>query len=277
MMGYPFGSNLFHAGRCGGLNWVSSIWAWRAPGNKYSFCKEEDMRKLVIFVIATLLMGVIGGSALAGAMSASADDDGGNLKFEYHVSFGVPLDNPDCDQTALPFTPPGMGAFNLCPDMATASESFNGIPNDQSIEMKGQGTLSISGKDGKPKKINGGGGFIHTTDLANGVSESGTWKAKRLLMFESYGPGDASLPADWRGGRALMLVRLTYDSGEKVDAILELGCRLPGAPGISGTIEGIRLVVGGGLNFNEAADPRSTLFVAITDQDDDDDDDDDDD
>ena len=32
--------------------------------------------------------------------------------------------------------------------------------------------------------------------------------------------------------------------------------------GVSGTIEGIRLLIGGGgLNFNIAADPRSTLFI----------------
>ena len=76
----------------------------------------------------------------------------------------------------------------------------------------------------------------------------------------------------WRTGRALILVKLKYDSGMKAHAILEVGCRLPGNGGIPGTIEGIRILIDGGLNFNEAADPRATLFIDITDQDDDDDD-----
>ena len=49
-------------------------------------------------------------------------------------------------------------------------------------------------------------------------------------------------------------------------ATLELGCRLPNpikeTP--EGTIEGIRLDVEGGLNFDFAIDPRSTLFIQIS-------------
>lgn len=91
-------------------------------------------------------------------------------------------------------------------------------------------------------------------------------------MFDAYGPGIAVLPDTWNSGRALILVRLKAGDME-ADAILEIGCRLPGSPGIPGTIEGIRLLISGGQNFNMETDPRSTLFINITDQDDDDDDD----
>ena len=45
--------------------------------------------------------------------------------------------------------------------------------------------------------------------------------------------------------------------------------------GIFGTIEGARVFVDGGLNYNIAADPKLTLFVNLGSDDDDDDDDDD--
>ncbi len=52
-------------------------------------------------------------------------------------------------------------------------------------------------------------------------------------------------------------------------ATLELGCRLPdpvtSTP--TGTIEGIRLDVKGGLNFDFAIDPNSTLYIQISDDD----------
>jgi hypothetical protein len=53
-------------------------------------------------------------------------------------------------------------------------------------------------------------------------------------------------------------------------ATLELGCRLPDpvTPTPIGTIEGIRLDVKGGLNFDIATDPRSTLYLQISDDDD---------
>ncbi len=148
--------------------------------------------------------------------------------------------------------------------------SVSDVSNDQSIEMKGEGTLRIGAKGGEPKNVDGSGGFVLRIGEESFI---GTWEAKRLLLFETYGPGDPTLLADrfpgvdtsaWRTGRALILVHLVDDAGTmQADAILEIGCRLPGNPGVSGTVEGIRLLISGGLNFNEPADPRATLFIDL--------------
>jgi len=225
-------------------------------------------------VMAALMVAVMGVSGLMGAMSTSpVAADSGNLEFEWHAASGKSLDNLDCDQDAPADVGSPDGSFALCPDMATAA-------NGETIEMIGSGTLRIHAKDGSPKKVDGGGAFDHTID---GDSFTGTWEAEQLLMFETYGPGgadfiavDPTVRTAWRTGRALIMVHLVYDNGMEADAILEIGCRLPGNTTlIPGTLEGIRLLVGdGGLNFNDASDPRSTLFVDLNDDDDDDDDDD---
>ena len=203
----------------------------------------------VTVVMAVLLTGVMGVSGLMGTMSAPAEA-GDDLEF----TFFLPRPLVDCTGSADPFAD--------CPAGATAS-------NGETIAMNGTGTLSIDAEDGEPDDVDGGGGFVHTAvgDPVSG-SGSGTWEAKKLLMFETYGPG-VGTPAAWRTGRALILVHLEYDDGLEADAILEIGCRLPGNGGIPGTIEGMRILIGGGLNFNAAADPRATLFVDLTEPDDD--------
>ncbi len=183
-----------------------------------------------------------------------------------HAPPGRELVSDACDQNNADT------AFANCPDMAKASMSISDLANDQSIEMKGEGTLRI-GADGEPKAVDGSGGFIH---IIGEESFIGTWEAKKLLLFETYGPGDPTLLAErfpgvdtsaWRTGRALILVHLVDVAGTmQADAILEIGCRLPGNSGVSGTVEGIRLLIADGLNFNEPADPRATLFVDLTDQ-----------
>ena len=207
-------------------------------------------------VMATLLVSVIGVSTLFGERGVSAASH--TLEYNYLVSPGRGLINDDCDQTNADT------AFAECPNMATASADASGIPNDQSITVKGSGTLTIDAADGKPQIVTGGGFFVHKT---GGDSVLGTWKAKQLLMFETYGPPGAEHLAEkpdraaWRTGRALILVRLVDENGEEADAILEVGCRLPGNSGVSGTIEGMRLVINGGLNFNQVPDRRATLFT----------------
>ena len=214
-------------------------------------------------VIAALMVAVMGISRLMGAMSASADN-GDDLEFTYLVSPGRPLVSDACDQNDADTS------FANCPDMATAS-------NGETIEIKGSGTLSVDAEDGEPDDVDGGGEFVHKI---GSDSFGGTWEAKELLMFDTYGPaGDDFIAVDpevreaWRTGRALILVHLVYDGGMEADAILELGCRLPGNAGVSGTLEGMRILISGGLNFSDAADPRATLFIALDDDDDDDDDD----
>ena len=84
------------------------------------------------------------------------------------------------------------------------------------------------------------------------------------MLFDAYGEGDRRiLPAGLESGRALIRIRLDPQGGKKVDAVLEIGCRLPGNDGIFGTIEGVRVMVDGGLNYNLPADPKSTVFVNL--------------
>ena len=210
-------------------------------------------RRLTIIVIAALTMGVIFGatSMLYSASDVNADSE--DQTFRWFAAAGV-----------VDFPAPGGLLCDLgvpCPDEATAA-------NGETIEIRGEGTLSID-KKGGAEDVDGGGTFTH--NFPGSPSVSGTWKAKQLLSFDAYGPGIAALPDTWNSGRALILVRLKA-RGMRADAILEIGCRLPGSPGIPCTIEGIRLLLDGGQNFNMVTDPRSTLFIDITDQDDDDDD-----
>ena len=231
------------------------------------------MKRLMILaaiVVASLVVGVLGVSTLAGERGVLAANH--TLEYNYHVSIGRPLINARCDQDAPAAMESPDDPFAICPAMAAAGESVSGVTNDQSIEMKGNGTLSIDAANGTPITVTGGGFFVHKSGEGDDEeSVVGSWEAKELLMFETYGPGDAILLGDrfpdldttaWRTGRALIMIHLKDERGEEADAILEIGCRLPGNAGISGTIEGIRLLVGGGgLNFNVPADPRATLFV----------------
>ena len=219
------------------------------------------MRRKRLAVLVAVLVVVAGALYGSGMMGASAEADSSDeQEFRWMVGVGV-VDFP---------APGGLLCAFGCPVFATAA-------NDDTIEIAGEGTLAIDADDGEPEDVDGGGTFTH--NFAAGGSASGTWEAKQLLMFDAYGPGPG-LPADWRAGRALILVRLVAGDME-ADAILEIGCRLnaPGLPGggIPGTIEGIRLLISGGQNFNMEEDPRATLFIDITDEDDDEDDDDDDD
>ncbi len=211
---------------------------------------------LAMVVMATLLVSVMGVSTLVGERVVSAANH--TLEYNYLVSPGRGLINDGCDQANAET------AFDECPDIATASASASGVLNDQSITVKGSGTLTIGTANGTPKAVTGGGFFVHKTGED---SVLGTWKAKQLLMFETFGPPGAEHLAEnpdravWRTGRAFILVHLTDENGEETDAILEIGCRLLGNDGISGTIEGMRLVIRGGLNFNQVPDRRATLFT----------------
>jgi hypothetical protein len=79
-----------------------------------------------------------------------------------------------------------------CPDAAMAS-------NGDTIEISGEGTLRL------PHSVSGGGSFLQK-DSAGTVLQVGTWTAKKLLSFESLGPGTGT-PPTWEGGNALIQVR----------------------------------------------------------------------
>ena len=179
----------------------------------------------------------------------------GTRTFEYHAG----------DEAF--FAPSGGPCTPLCPDAAIASSTGD------MIEIAGHGTLTIH-----PKSIDGGGTFWATKLELRGDEVEGTWDAIQLLSFKSYGPGDpnppVNLPPNFLAGLAMIRIQLfAYDGTWIADAILRLGCILDGAkvPGgkggradagvRGGAIEGVRVNVQGGLNFNLEVDPRATLFI----------------
>ena len=165
--------------------------------------------------------------AVAGAMSASADDNDTNIVFRYLVGSGFSELGQVCN----------LGV--ACPPAAMAS-------NGHTIEMSGEGKLSILRENGHPRSVTGGGSFIHK-DATGRVVSVGTWTAKKLLRFDPFGPG-VGTPPTWEAGSAKLRVRLETDSGAmEADAVLEVGCHLPGNSGAPGTIEGVRLNVRGAL------------------------------
>jgi len=130
----------------------------------------------------------------------------------------------------------------LCPDPECVAVAR--AANGDTIEIAGAGTLSIH-----PKSVSGGGTFTH--HLAGGGSGSGTWTATQLLSFDEYhcffdpGLGDIC------GGRVLVRVHLVAAGGSpQADAILEMTCILGGKAPAS-AVEGIRLAIQGGPNFNQ--------------------------
>jgi hypothetical protein len=213
------------------------------------------MKKLLRFFIIPVLATAL--TATLGLTSASAHSDSG--EFRWLASAGMHDLGFLCGEPQDP----------LCPDAAMAS-------NGDVIEIVGEGTLRI--KDDKHKKkghghkhkgkVSGSGSYRHT-DSAGNVVDVGTWTARKLLDFESFGPSTV-LPSHWLQGQALIRIHMVSQFGDmEAIAELELGCRLP-APVTAtpaGTIEGIRLKVKGGLNFDMALDPRATLFLQISDDD----------
>jgi hypothetical protein len=131
-------------------------------------------------------------------------------------------------------------APDACPDVTRAS-------NGDTVEIRGQGTLSIH-----TKSVTGGGTFTHKAPDGS-IRASGTWTATDLLSFNSYGtlPG---LPAGFEGGFAVVRVHLSPG----FDAILQVNCTIGKAP--PGHPEGVRLAVQEGLNFNEEVS-GATLFI----------------
>lgn len=203
------------------------------------------MKKQLHFVVIPVLATVL--TAMLGLTSASAEGDSG--KFRWLAATGMTDFGSVCS-LGVP-----------CPDAAVASSNFD------VIEITGEGTLRIH--KGKPKQVRGAGSYRHTT-MGGDLVDLGTWTARKLLSFESFGPSNI-LPANWLQGRALILIHMVSQSGDmEAFATLELGCRLPDpvTPTPMGTIEGIRLDVKGGLNFDIATDPSSTLYLQISDDDD---------
>ena len=163
--------------------------------------------------------------ALSGAGGAKADSGARN----YLYILGA---EPLCEEE------------HACPDVAMAD-------NGDWIEIAGEGTLSIH-----PNSVTGGGEFTH--HFAGG-SVSGTWAAKQLLGFHSFGSGSAQgAPPEFEGGRVLMRVTLSVGGTPVHDAILQFDCLLGHPP--AGAQEGVRLAVQDALNFNEKVSGDTVLI-----------------
>ena len=113
-----------------------------------------------------------------------------------------------------------------------------------------------------PKTIMGGGVFSATSLEVGGDPVEGEWTAVKLLSFKPYGASPL-LPDNFHAGNAMIRIALFSGGAWIADAILRLGCRLPQADFPTSTIEGGRVNVQGGLNFNEEVDPRATLFIEL--------------
>ncbi len=200
------------------------------------------MKRLLHFVVIPVLATAL--TAMLGLTTASAASTSG--KYRWLAAAGM---------TELGFACIGAPP---CPDAAEA------MSNGDIIEITGEGTLRI--QKGKPNWVRGAGSYRHTDENGELV-DVGTWTARKLLSFEDFGPS-STLPPEWRQGQAFIRIRMVSDSGDmEAIATLELGCRLrdPVTVTPAGTIEGIRLDVKGGLNFDLEDDPRSTLYLQIND------------
>ncbi len=230
--------------------------------------KEEIMKQLLKFFVIPVLA-----TALSLATAGVAQAGRGDVKFGYHLGDDF-LGCVGVLPTDPPVPPdPDDPTIATCRPEAVADDIAEAFPGEGgSIAIQGTGELVVS-KSGRPEDVNGGGLFAQFDEIGVLISE-GTWKARQLLLFDAYGEDDVTpLPDGFESGRALILIRLKPKGGKRVDAVLEIGCRLPGNMGIFGTIEGARVFVDGGLNYNIAADPKLTLFVNLGSDDDDDDDD----
>ena len=188
---------------------------------------KGKMRFSALIAVAAALALVLSG---LGAIRASADSGSATYVYLIGTDFLCGLEP------------------SACPDVASA-------PNGDTLEMTGQGTLSIH-----PKAVTGAGNFTHK-DAAGNVLASGTWTATELLSFHSYGSGAAQgLPPELEGGKALIRVHLSPAAGGAgFDAILRVTCEL-GDKIPAGAAEGVRLNVQGGLNFNKEVSGEN-LFI----------------
>lgn len=190
------------------------------------------------------------------------------------------------------------GGAPPCPGEATTGAGHPAV-HSATIEVTGEGTLSVEvdGDDFDPEDVAGGGSFriVHSNpdpDLV--VTRVGTWTAKELVSFRSFGASPCvtgntlaecedpdnlgtffvfDFPTAHAGLAVIEVEGVVDGTGAEFDAILTVGCVLPGVPGAG--LEGIRFEVLGGLNFDVDAE-RSTLFIDLGDDGDDGDGDDDD-
>jgi hypothetical protein len=146
--------------------------------------------------------------------------------------------------------------FLVGPDVARAA-------NGDSIALAGSGTFTVDPKF-EPGKVTGGGTFVHR-NAARQALASGTWVAKELRSFVSFGTLPF-LPPTFEGGKAVIEIELLpAGSEEEIDATLKVFCIIGNVP--PGVEEGIQLFVEDGPNFTEHSGGEfvdgQTLFIRL--------------
>lgn len=138
------------------------------------------------------------------------------------------------------------GVTNPCPDVTRAD-------NGDTVAITGQGTLSF-----QPSSVAGGGTFVHRAPDGT-VKANGTWTAVTLMSFKSFG-NSALLPANFVGGKAVILVDLTVGGTVVHSAVMTVICDVGTPP--TGLMEGVRLAVQDTpFNFNKQVSGL-TLFIS---------------
>ena len=179
------------------------------------------------FILA--LLGLL--SIVAPLRIASADNGSGTFKFL--VGTGLLC---------------SLGVPNACPDVSSD-------PSGDMVQIAGQGTLSIHANS-----VSGSGTFKHLAPDGT-VKAAGTWTALQLMSFNSFGTSP-SLPANFLGGKAVILVQLSVGGTPVHTGVLTVICDVGNPP--HGLMEGFKLVVQDTpFNFNKQVS-GITLFIAQT-------------
>lgn len=139
------------------------------------------------------------------------------------------------DEFLAPF-PPAFGADSI------AMAAVNG----DTIQVNGTGTFNV-----QSRLATGGGMFVHR-NAAGGEIAHGTWEARQLISFVSYGDGSAQgLPSSLIGGKAVIRVKILVGGTPVFDGILTVLCALGNRIPANITDDGVTLNVQEAINFNK--------------------------
>lgn len=138
---------------------------------------------------------------------------------------------------AIAVSSPGGGRASADSDEATIEYLIGTLPfanapnisrsaNGDTIEVIGRGSFSLANEG----RITGRGRWSHR-NAAGVLLAKGTWTARRLLSYETYGPQEAIngfvLPRGSEGGLAIIGVRMRPEgTGRSFDAYFTVDCLL---------------------------------------------------
>jgi len=182
-------------------------------------------RRLVAFATLLVLVTSVLGTGSASALSA---------KLDFHVADAL------------------IGGGTGIPQLGARAVADNG----DIVSVVGAGTFNLGSG-----KTTGGGTFVHTTSGGVLVG-SGTWTATGVEDFTFYGCG-GDLPSDFCGGVLSLDVHLVAGGGAaEFNGALTIDCLIGDFPATA--IEGIKLNVSGGPNFDETMFEPSGLTLYLS-------------